>query len=157
MEVFRISKSKYIDDLMGTGARLHGGRWNRIGVPVLYTSTMLPLALLELIVNFTGKNAFKLNYSYLKMEVPDKLIVDISQEIDVEGDRNDYPKLNKIAEGHFFEGNVLAIKVPSFVLPQEHNLIINPMHQNFGKVQILMKDEIRLDQRLKTKQQPKTT
>jgi len=123
MEVFRISKSKYIDDLMGTGARLHGGRWNRIG----------------------------------KMEVPDKLIVDISQEIDVEGDRNDYPKLNKIAEGHFFEGNVLAIKVPSFVLPQEHNLIINPMHQNFGKVQILMKDEIRLDQRLKTKQQPKTT
>jgi len=79
MEVFRISKSKYIDDLMGTGARLHGGRWNRIG------------------------------------------------------------------------------KVPSFVLPQEHNLIINPMHQNFGKVQILMKDEIRLDQRLKTKQQPKTT
>jgi len=37
MEVFRITKDKYIDDLSGEGARLYGGRWYKSQVLLLYT------------------------------------------------------------------------------------------------------------------------
>jgi len=148
MEVYRISKSKYINDLSGIGARLHGGRWNRVGIPVLYTSALLPLALLELIVNFNSKSAFKQNYSYVKLDIPETAFSDVRDMIDIERDRNDTGRLHKITEQHFFELNALALRVPSFVLPQESNIIINPLHPDFSKVKVILKDEVKLDKRL---------
>ena len=37
MRLFRIAKTRYISDLSGAGTRANGGRWNRVGVGLLYT------------------------------------------------------------------------------------------------------------------------
>ena len=51
MIVYRITGNKYADDLSGTGAAMHGGRWNKKGSPVLYTGENKEIALLETIVH----------------------------------------------------------------------------------------------------------
>lgn len=48
MRLFRIAKTHYINDLSGAGARANGGRWNRVGVGLLYTSPSRALATVEL-------------------------------------------------------------------------------------------------------------
>ncbi|MBM2839324.1 MAG: family phosphorylase, partial [Deltaproteobacteria bacterium] len=51
MDLFRIAKTKYINDLSGNGARVYGGRWNEKGVAVIYTSESRALAALEFLVH----------------------------------------------------------------------------------------------------------
>ncbi len=51
MKVFRIAKKEFIADLSGEGARLYGGRWNKKGSSVLYTSESRSLATVEYLVH----------------------------------------------------------------------------------------------------------
>ena len=51
MIVYRISNTRYSDDISGTGAKLHGARWNSVAVPMLYTAEHISLAVLEMLVN----------------------------------------------------------------------------------------------------------
>ncbi len=51
MTVYRFTHKKFAGELSGTGARLVGGRWNPVGVSVVYTSESISLALLEVLAN----------------------------------------------------------------------------------------------------------
>jgi len=51
MVLYRITSKAYVRDLSGTGAFLYGGRWNKKGIRMLYTSGSLSLAALEIVVN----------------------------------------------------------------------------------------------------------
>ena len=51
MIVYRLSRTRWADDLTGEGSRLHGGRWNHPGTPCIYTSESRALAILEYTVN----------------------------------------------------------------------------------------------------------
>ena len=73
MIIYRLCNEEYKDDISGTGAKLAGGRWNSIGVPVLYTSEHISLAVLEILVN-TNTNLIPLSYYLFKIEVPDTIL-----------------------------------------------------------------------------------
>ena len=135
MKVYRIAKTLYVNDLSGEGARLHGGRWNRPGVPVLYTSQARSLALLELIVHFAAYNAIKDSFSFLSLEIPDVEIISIDNQL-LKGNKFDLnnQKLWEISEHYFFKENVLGIKVPSILIPEESNIILNPFNPNFNQI-----------------------
>ena len=51
MEVFRIARQPYIDDLSGTGGKLYGGRWNHKGTSIIHTSESRALAVVEFLVH----------------------------------------------------------------------------------------------------------
>ncbi len=51
MEVYHIGSPKYASQLTGEGAKLHGGRWNSIGTPCIYTSESIALCVLEYAAN----------------------------------------------------------------------------------------------------------
>ena len=150
MKVYRIAKTLYVNDLSGEGARLHGGRWNRPGVPVLYTSQARSLALLELIVHFAAYNAIKDSFSFLSLEIPDVEIISIDNQL-LKGNKFDLnnQKLWEISEHYFFKVNVLGIKVPSILIPEESNIILNPFHPNFKQIKKLSIDSIDLDERFR--------
>jgi len=58
MELYRLTKSKYKNDLSGTGAFLAGGRWNNKGTYLLYTAASRSLAVVEALAHLvTVKNA----------------------------------------------------------------------------------------------------
>jgi RES domain-containing protein len=148
-EVFRISKSKYIHDISGHGAKLYGGRWNRPGLAALYTSSHRSLALLELIVHFESSGAIADTFRFAKISVPEERIVDIDFSFTDESDfRFNNEELWGLTEYYFFELNYLGIWVPSAIVPQEKNLILNPQHLDFKYVKVLEIEKAQLDQRL---------
>lgn len=149
MEVYRISKSKYIRDLSGQGAKMYGGRWNRPGVPALYTSSHRSLALLELLVHFESSAAIADTYRFAKIEIPGNSIVNMDYEF-LSGDYNRFnnQELWAVTDHYFYDRNILGIWVPSIIVPQEKNLILNPEHSDFKYVKILEIEMAQLDNRL---------
>ena len=71
MIVYRICNSLYAADISGTGAKLTGGRWNTKGIPALYVSQHISLAVLEMLVNNYFKD-FSIELSLLTISVPEK-------------------------------------------------------------------------------------
>lgn len=126
MQVYRIGKEKYIQDLSGTGAKLYGGRWNRVGRPVLYTSASRALAMLEVLVHAD------------RQFLPGDLVLatlQIEAEVHV-SDASLIPAgwaepLNRAiaqqyAEELFTQIQHTVFGFPSVVMPEETNYIILP-------------------------------
>ncbi len=72
MRVWRSCKKARIHDLSGTGAKNAGGRWNPVGVAVVYTSESNSLSILEALVHFEKNNIPK-DYFLVEIDVPDNL------------------------------------------------------------------------------------
>lgn len=148
MIVYRLCIEKYKDDLNGTGAKLFGGRWNSIGIPVLYTTENISLAVLEILVR-TDINHVPLHYFLLKLEVPvasetihiNKTKLKKEWKLDVGYTQwigNEFVKSNK----------GLILKLPSAIVDEEHNFIINTNHTDFKKVKITSSKKFSFDKRL---------
>ncbi|MCI1210209.1 MAG: RES family NAD+ phosphorylase [Treponema sp.] len=140
MTVFRIAKQQWIDDLSGRGAGLTGGRWNLKGVPAVYTSTSLSLCICEILVH-TDKDIPPSGMYYAEIELSDELISDTYAGTDLSEDTA------RIGTGWLKEKTSLAIRVPSAVVPEEYNVIINPQHADFGTVKIKSRRPCRFDTR----------
>ena len=78
MLIYRISKTEFIDDLTGVGAKLFGGRWNSKGIFMLYASANRALAVLELLVHLDANEIQQHNFSIAEIEIPENLIKTIS-------------------------------------------------------------------------------
>ena len=74
MQVFRIAKTRRIRDLSGTGAMLHGGRWNRKNIPVIYTAETRSLATVEFLVHISLFSIIPKNLSIASLEIPDDIV-----------------------------------------------------------------------------------
>jgi RES domain-containing protein len=149
MKVYRISKTLYINDLTGTGAKLYGGRWNRPGVPVLYTSEHISLSILELVVNFSAHAALYNNYSLATLEINDELIFSIPEsKLPKDWKTYNNPKCWDILEKAFYQKNVYALKLPSVVVPREFNILINPLHKAHANNILHTVESYSLDSRL---------
>jgi RES domain-containing protein len=148
MTVYRIANTAYSNDISGMGAKLMGGRWNSKGLAILYTSEHISLAVLEMLVNTDFKNyAIPLD------------MLDISLPNDAEYTEIDIKKLKKdwirdfeytrfIGDEFIKDKQGLMLKVPSAVVTEEHNFLINPFHPDFKKVKITETRTFKTDERL---------
>jgi RES domain-containing protein len=133
----------------GEGARLHGGRWNSPGIALVYTSESPALAALELLVGLR-EAAFLGGYSLLSIELPDAAIADLDRSL-LPPDWRSYPapaELARLGDAWVLAGSSLALRVPSVVIEQERNLLVNPRHPDFGSVVIGSAIPFRFDERL---------
>ena len=73
MTVVRLCRSKY-SPKDPTGAKLNGGRWNSPGRDVLYTSSTLALACLEVLVHIRNIDLLPADYVYCEIAVPEELV-----------------------------------------------------------------------------------
>lgn len=150
MKVFRIVDQKYHEDLSGKGASLFGGRWNRINQAVLYTSSSISLACLELLVNVDL--SFKSpELSLMHIEIPDRLdhkVIHTKALPKTWRSTKGYKASREIASTWFFEAQTAVLDVPSAVIPQERNFIINVNHPYAKKVKLLLSEPFTFDARL---------
>lgn len=149
MLVYRLAKRKYIHDLSGTGAQLYGGRWNHKGTSVLYTSQNCSLAILELLVH-TPHTLLPGDIHLLKLSMPDDLNTKTLNSDQMPGNWRQYPATDSLADTGtqwLNSQNSLAIKVPSVIVPDEWNILLNPGHTDFEKISIKSVSPFRLDSR----------
>jgi RES domain-containing protein len=148
MTVYRISDCRYISDLSGKGAAMYGGRWNSRDVYMLYTAQSPSLALLESVVHF-GRLPPK-NYCMATIAIPDSIAPAITPHSLPENwytcPAPDF--LKAIGDEFIKSGEHLALPVPSVVMTDECNYLINPRHELFCKMKIVVEKPVRLDERI---------
>ena len=148
MTVYRISSCRYIDDLSGKGAALYGGRWNNKDTYVLYTAQSRALALLETVVHM-GKVPV-IGYCMATIEIPeDSIQVYAADQLPNDWDSNPGPDYLRTIGDNFIRSNkYLALQIPSVLMMEDHNYLINPAHPLFRKVSITSQRPISFDERL---------
>lgn len=148
MEVYRINNKKYSADISGKGAFLHGGRWNDEETYMLYCASHRSLAMLESLVHITQGNSF--SWCLLSIELP----ISIDKIATLEAKHlspnwiNDEDETRYYGENFIKANKELALFVPSAVVQEEYNVIINPKHTLFKKIKITENKPINIDKRL---------
>ncbi|MGE5314348.1 MAG: RES family NAD+ phosphorylase [Acidobacteriota bacterium] len=148
--LYRIARATYAEDLSGQGAMLAGGRWNQKGTPLLYTATSRSLACLEALVHLSQPE-FLLPRRLVSIGVPAKIVPHIVNESDlpVEWRRNPPPfALAEIGTRWARKMESLLLQVPSAVVPEEFNMLINPAHPDMKAVRVTRIDRFSFDERL---------
>ncbi len=153
VKVYRFSAPQRARDLSGRGAELYGGRWNAVGTPALYAAANPSLALLEVLVN-TPQRLLPPVLSLVTLDLPLK-----AEEV-AGPDTEQLPKawrshpapaeLTALGQNWLQKGAQLIWKVPSAVLPVEHNYLINPRHPRAGELKIEAVRAINPDPRMQT-------
>jgi RES domain-containing protein len=148
--VWRLSRKLHLSDaLKGEGARRFGGRWNSKGLAVVYTSESLELALLEALVHL-DVGALPKDYWQVCLEVDDALIDEAPKRLPQGWDAPPpyLPKVQKVGDAWVKSGAGLAIRVPASVLPQRHNVLLNPAHAAISRVREVSRARLAWTRRL---------
>ena len=124
------------DDLSGTGAEKTGGRWNRKGAPLVYASCSIALTCLETIVHLG--TPLPMNRYLVRIEVPlaawDGRTV-FNESAHVGWDALPAGLVSMDWGTHWAKSlQSLVAEVPSIVVPEESNVLLNPRHQDAPKL-----------------------
>ena len=148
MILFRLTKSMFANDLSGNGARLFGGRWNSEGRPAIYMAATRSLAVLESLAHINPTNIPD-DMVLLTIEVPDDVISLDTQLLPENWKESPEPHILKQIGNSFLQKNEhLLLKVPSALVPQEFNYLVNPCNPNIEKVKIKAKTPFSFDERI---------
>jgi RES domain-containing protein len=150
MLVYRVGKTKHANDLSGEGAKINGGRWNHKSVPCIYTSESRALSLLEYTVNVNVEEIPRA-LSITTIEIPDSEIL-IINENSLPGNWKTVPVPSSTQD---FGTNLLqnlkkaVFRIPSSVISEEFNFILNPLHINSRNFKIKSVTDLVYDIRIK--------
>jgi RES domain-containing protein len=140
MKIYRMHRSaRAAGDYKG--ATVAGGRWNPIGTPMLYTAQHLSLACIEVLVHL-DKSQLPRGYVWSRTDLPAAppllAFVSLSDIVSCQ------------AAGHAWVSAVsqLAIQVPSVIIPEEFNVLLNPRHAAYSSLVWTDPRPFRFDPRL---------
>jgi RES domain-containing protein len=126
------------DDLSGTGAKTTGGRWNTVGVPVVYTSQTRALACLETVIHLSA-SGLPLNRYLVEVTIPDELWTDAqittAASLPVGWDAEPAGRTSiELGTNWMRSGTSALLVVPSVIVPEEFNVLINPQHSGSARI-----------------------
>jgi len=149
--VWRICSRRHIAQAYdGEGARIFGGRWNHPGTRVVYTAATVSLAALELFVNL-DPDVCPDDLVAIPAEIPRAVKVMRVELSDLPGGWRRYPtpvQLQDIGSAWVADRATAVLAVPSAVVPQERNYLINPAHPDFRRIRIGKPEPFRFDIRM---------
>lgn len=143
MHVWRISE---FADLKGIGGLLYQARWHLAGHPVVYTADHPASALCEMIVR-TDYDDFPDTYQLLK--------IDVSESVKIHSPKlpsdwqNDMDVTQAIGTAWLRSNSTALLSVPSVIVPDCNNLLINPLHADATKIKIVNTRQVPIDPRFR--------
>jgi RES domain-containing protein len=149
MRVWRICKRANAA-FDGEGARRAGGRWNPRGVAVVYASETLSLAALELLVH-ADPALLPEDLVAIPAEIPETLRVRRIEPAELPRGWRRHPppeELAQIGASWAAKLETAVLSVPSALVPQERNFVLNPAHAEFRRIRIGKPEAFALDARL---------
>ncbi|MBC7642432.1 MAG: RES family NAD+ phosphorylase [Flavobacterium sp.] len=150
MEVFRIAHKKWSEKLLGSG---YSGRWNSNGMFVIYTAQNRALACLE---NLVHRNGFGLDVDFVIMtiNIPKQLkiielkIKDLPENWNLT-DEKAHLLCREFGDKWLKSQSSCILMVPSAIIKNEKNVLINPNHVDFKKIKLSLTQPFSFDNRLK--------
>jgi RES domain-containing protein len=154
MIVFRIEREKHLaTTLQGIGASMSKGyRWNSFNTKLVYTAESRALATLEISVHLDLNEDLPIDRYYVEIEIPDSISILEVHVADLPEDWNAKPPTTttQTIGDDFTQYNEAAVlKVPSSIVPEEFNYLINPNHPDFRKIKIVKSYKMNFDTRFK--------
>ena len=152
MLVYRIEREKYLSStLSGIGASMTNGyRWNSLQTKLVYTSESRALATLEVSVHIDLSQDLPMDRHYVEIEIPDDILI-------LEVNSNDLPPgwdskppsliTQQIGDDFVEQGDAAVLKVPSSIVPQEFNYLINPQHPDSKRILVKRTSSMFFDSR----------
>lgn len=146
LHAFRIADGRHpIFD--GSGAMLHGARWNSPGRRVIYAAETYAGALLEILVHASG--AVPRNQVYIEIEIPASVSIEEVMTHDIPGwDARSFEAARAFGDRWYDEGRTAVLLVPSLVTRVERNVVLNQEHPDFGWIRPSRPLPVRWDARL---------
>jgi RES domain-containing protein len=150
MIVYRICAKKFAHDLSGAGAEKYGGRWNNIGQPLLYTSAHRSLCVLELAVHTPLHLIKNMSLVLLSIQIPDgDAVIVPSKGLPYQWNQTPHTDVSQQFGDEFIKENkYLAMRVPSIIVREEYNILINPRHAMAHHVKLVDVVDFTIDNRL---------
>ncbi len=150
MIVWRLDRAVH-NPLEGEGARRAGGRWNPKGIPLVYASTHLSLAVLEKLVH-VDPDLLPDDLVAVEIDVPDSIVTQECAAHSLPSDWRSTPVSASTqaigaawAEDRTKPG---VLFVPSVIIPRERNILLNPAHPDAGKWRVVRSEPFAFDRRL---------
>jgi RES domain-containing protein len=150
--IWRICEATFAQSAFsGEGARIVSGRWNSKGKRMVYTAEHLSLAILEVFVHLNVPTVERNFFVAIKAEIPDDLDVEY---MNIDRLPSDWylPSSKSLLQalGNEWVDSVKTpiLAVPSAIVPQEFNDLINPLHPQFDRLIIDRPQPFNLDVRM---------
>lgn len=149
MPLWRICKARHAgtafsgdafsgDAFSGEAAVLYPGRWHHAGTPVVYCSESLALAALEQLVHLP-QGRLPPHFVCFRIEVPPEVAVAEVSITDLPASWRRQPPpiaLRDVGTGWTEARESVVLRVPSAIVPAEHNYLLNPRHADFARLEI---------------------
>jgi RES domain-containing protein len=150
MKIWRICQERYAAEAFsGEGARRFGGRWNSRGVPMVYASTSLALATIELFVHLEPNQAPG-DLVSIAAELPEGepgLKWDLTALPEVWwGD--ELGPVRETGDAWIRDRRSLAVMAPSVPIRREWNVLVNPLHARVGEIRVEAAEPFVFDARM---------
>ncbi|KJS30697.1 MAG: hypothetical protein VR64_14720 [Desulfatitalea sp. BRH_c12] len=134
----------------GEGAKLFGGRWNPPGYSAVYAAESLSLSILELIVHL-DEDADIQNFVAIPVAFEESQVIAWPEETlpahwSILPVADQTQKMGKI---WIDEKQSMVLQVPSSIVPQEKNFVLNPLHPDFADLKTGKAQSLYIDPRLK--------
>ncbi len=155
MKVYRIERKKHLNTtLLGIGASLSDSfRWNSKNTRIVYSAESRSLALLEIAVHLDISEDLPDDRYYVEIDIPDDIsITELNNDnLPIDWDTKPPTTKTQYIGDDFVISNISAvIKVPSCIIQQEFNYLINPQHPDAKRITVAnCKDKVLFDKRLK--------
>jgi RES domain-containing protein len=136
MRVWRLtSRRRAAAAFSGEGTRIAGSRWTERGLPAVYTSQSIALAVLETLVH--ADVDMLAPHVVIGAELPEDLAV---EQVEATGlPRNWFhtpapAALQAIGAKWLASKRTAVLQVPSAIVNDECNYLLNPLHPDFGRI-----------------------
>lgn len=131
-----VREARVPEAFSGEGARQFGGRWNSPGVAVVYTSAHQSLAALETLVHLQPRGS--LRFMMIGVEFEESFVERAPADLLPAHWLAEPPGAPTMEIGDRWAGEARSavLSVPSAVVPDESNYILNPLHRDFAKIRL---------------------
>jgi RES domain-containing protein len=148
---WRITQSIYSDNAFsGIGAWLEGARWNPKGIHMVYTAESISLAAFEMLVHLPHDALLYNLYVRIPVEFDTKQVVVLpKKKLPPNWNQNPPSQTTQLIGLKWVNSQEsLVLKVPSSIIPEEFNYLINPLHPNFKDIKIGRSEDFHFDRRI---------
>jgi len=144
---YKITTTNWAGKLTGSG---YPARWNLNGTYVIYTASTRALACFENLVHRCGEGLNQ-NFKITEIDIPDNCSMQLADHATLPVHwykTKNYPSCQRIGERWIQDGESLLLQVPSAIIRDESNILINPHHREFSKISVKNVIDFEFDERL---------